>query len=262
MGETPIRINASEFDSIPLSKKDASVNTIIAEARGIALERTLSSTCIADFLRYHYGALICTPGRIGWRFAGSPSVTANDLLSDLETPEQIKAFQKEGTLLKKMRAHIENIEKPDPTQAKIALARIRNLGTTSYRVLVVCPPGKIIDDEVLPPKKDAQNIFTYMYCKPHSACVQHACDVLYKQGLKPDPHQAIAISTIPYMDYIETYKAVYEYSNAEHVSPFVINIDQHETQSPQTYVMAAVHRVFDNEWDVTRVSDFWRKAAS
>ncbi len=159
-------------------------------------------------------------------------------------------FSKEAEIATSMLDQLEKTESK-PNQVAVLLKRIRSKGGRSwtYRALAKFPAGTKVSDPFLGP--DTQSDQSIVYFQPDSACVEHACDDLYKED--PDHHLAY----LPNWNIVELHSILRP--NTAGVIEYVIATDTEGVktkQNNQAQLLMGLLGGYSNETNRIRISDW------
>lgn len=211
---------------------------------------------MTDYLRWHRAASVYfTPPCVDWiwDYGGT---TPEELVAEQQTERFTQGYSRNATVAEAMKPMVEILE-PKEGMIRVALKRVRDHGEIyTYRVLAAFPDGTQVSDPldgVL--KEDKQTPRTnIVFFEPENACVNHACDDLYKANR----------DTAFYMPYKGLGEAIGQLqTNRKGVNEYLLEKTEagNITQDAQNYILVGLLGGYSNERFRVRVSDFWNKAS-
>lgn len=244
------------IEPIEETQREKEVRDVANKARVQALERLQQATELTDYLRWHRAASVYfTPPCIDWiwDYGGT---TPEELVAEQETGQFTQVNVKNATAAESMKPMIDALEPKEGT-VRVALKRVRDHdGRYTYRVLAAFPEGTRISDPldgVL--KDDKQTTGTnIIFFEPENACVNHACDDLYKANRGTAFH-------MPYKGLGEAIGQLQ--TNKKGINEYLLEKSEAGTvtQDAQNYILVGLLGGYSNERFRIRVSDFWNKAS-
>lgn len=246
----------SMHEEVTPTEKTKSTTEIIEEARKIAIENLKNAKTIVDFLRWHRAVMWLTPTFSGWIFKHYPELTAEDLIAEYSEESRNEQFQQEARYAEEMKSVADLLPKRDG-KIKVVMKRVREKGSSSYyyRVLAVFPEGTKVKDNIADRSVQTRPIREedIIYYDPENACVEHACDDLFKEHRK----EAGCVFYVDNLPYLEAMRRIQE--NEEGVSEYLLEKteDGTITQEAENFLLVALLGGYGNEIYRVRVSDLW-----
>lgn len=246
--------NSFVIQGITTTPRRDEVERVSTEASNEALKRLQESTTLTEYFRWHQSLPIFTINNLDWMWDYG-GVTANDVIEERESDRISRLCEKRASAAESMKQKIDELE-PQDGMLRVALKRIRESGKSSYRyaTLASFPEGTQASDvlDLKMDKNSSNNEIDIVYFEPTTACVNHACDDLFKTNRDNAFY-------IPYKD-VYTATALLNGKQNE-TAEYLIKNNGEETlkQDTQNYLLVALHGGFSNEFVRTRVSDFWNK---
>jgi hypothetical protein len=232
------------------------VEKVSIEASAEALKKLQESTTLTDYLRWHQSLFqYFTFNSINWMWDYG-GTTVEDLITDRESDRVSKSCEKSATAAESMKSKIEKLE-PKKGMLRVALKRIRESSHSSYSyaVLAAFPSDVQVSDTIdrKLPKDISRESSDIVLFQPTNACVNHACDDLYK----------INRDSSFYMPYRDVYEAIGRLDTSQNgVNEYLLDKSGENKikQDTENYILVALHGGFSNEVNRCRVSDFWNKS--
>lgn len=165
-------------------------------------------------------------------------------------------FEQEARYVEEMKNVVGLLLKKD-RKIRVVLKRVREKGSNryQYRVLAVFPEGTMVKDNIAnfsaqtrPNRKE-----DIIYYDPENACVEHACDDLFKEH-RGEKGCVFYIDNLPYLEAMNRIQ-----ENEEGVSEYLLGKDGDETitQEAENFLLVALLGGYGNEIYRVRVSDLW-----
>ena len=235
-----------------ISQKE--IRSRINTAREEAIQNLKKAGSTTDYLKWHTAVLQLTPEYSAWMFDYEPRLTSRELVDDFNDPEKVKRYEKEAKAAEKMRAMIDQLSE-NPQKIRIAIKRWRDEGRYSYRVLAAFPSGtriyEPIADMVL--ELDSNRRIDFIYFDPENACVDHACDDLYKTH-RGDKGAVFEIDN-------RTLREAMRGLRQDSGGTIEYQLEKTETkivkQDTENFVLVGLMGGFSNEPSRVRISDLW-----
>lgn len=251
-GETkqePIVIKVRPVKETPREKEIIEVAKI---ARQTALEKLSKTSDSTDFLRWHRATSVYfTPANIAWiwDYGGT---TPEDLIAEQESKEFTESNAKNAQAAETLKTNIDTLQ-PQEGMIRVGLKRVRDRnGNYQYRVLAAFPKGTHVSDpldESADQQRSEENI---IFFEPETACVNHACDDLYKTHrdsafYMPDKTLSEAIRGLQ--------------TNKQGANEYLLEKTEADSvkQDAENYILVGLLGGYSNERLRVRISDFWKR---
>jgi hypothetical protein len=246
MPEDSIIIFDDEPIPPPKDPKQLEIEKVANQVRQAAMANLQKSSNLADFLKWHNVARWSSPEFLGWMWDETGGPTTEDILSD---PSVTQNFERDAKVIGELGNTLASME-DKPGQIKIGLKRLRDnrSGRYEYRVLAEFPDGYHVYDDVLT-RKTSDTTKSQIYFDPTTACIEHACDDLYKAHKDTNGFFYIAAK-----DYNGAYKTrMTQYATAQAAEYQEV---RNQSGVSENDLLFALIGGFSNEKQRTRISDF------
>lgn len=248
----PIVINIEPTEETPREKE---IRTVSEEARKVALNRLRNASNLTDYLRWHRAAsFFLTAFNIDWMWDYG-GITPEGLIDEQESDRFTKPHTQNAATAELLRSMIEKLPSQEG-MVRMGLKRVKDhdAGIYEYRVLAAFPEGTYVDDPIDGlVKTDQQRVEEdVIFLEPENACVNHACDDLYKT------HRNSAF----YLPVRTLNEAIKELQTNRHGATEYL-LEKTNTgsvkQDAGNYILVALLGGYSNERLRVRVSDYWNK---
>ncbi len=243
-------------EGVTPTENTKSVEKIIEEARKIAIENLRNAKSTIDFLRWHRAVMWLTPTFSSWMFEYYPDLTVEDLIEEYLGETRNKQFQQEARYAEEMNDRVSLLPKKDG-KIRVVLKRVREKGSNRYyyRALAVFPEETRVKDYIADCSAQTRPIKEedIIYFEPANACVEHACDDLFKAH-RGETGCVFYLDNLPYL---EAMRRIQE--NDAGVSEYLLEKteDGTITQEAESFLLVALLGGYGNEIYRVRVSDLW-----
>lgn len=244
----PIVIKIEEFEE---SAREKEIRVIAEQAQFIALRKLTNASNLTDYLRWHRAAsFYFTPSNIrwAWDYGGT---TVEELMTEQESSVFITAQTKNAATIEALRSTIDSLPFKKG-MIRIGIKRVRNqVGSYEYRVLALFPKESSVNDPLDKGQKiDVSKGEQIVFFEPQTACLNHACDDLYK--IYRDSAFYVTDRTLQ--------EAVRQLqSKKEGVVEYLLEKTETESvkQDPSNYLIVGLLGGYSNERLRVRVSDYF-----
>lgn len=248
-------LKSPEYQTSRISSQEEIINRMTDKVQYYATQKLKSAQSLGEFLNWHQ--FLEHPLRpyieMGLEYNQNPDV--DYYVADRESEDFKKNYEKEERAVNEMRQEIDSLPESEG-QIRVVLKRVRDkYNHYTYRAMAVFPMSVFVRDEVL----DNKEIFpqksnpAYIYFDPTNACVDHACDDLYKLHSETQ-----GVFCLPYRDYYECLSVYYRTNQG--TNEYVVKKGEGGVikQDKENYLLMGLWGAFGNEKARARVSDFWK----
>ena len=169
---------------------------------------------------------------------GFDNYSIDDFVAERFTDESKQRATKEAKFAKEMYDLLQGVPEIQG-KVRVTLKRFREGSSWTYRVMAILPEGtRLYIDPFLDDDKVTRETPAIMYMKADSACVNHACDVLYKELREK--------GGAGYIDFIHPKDLIPAMQNRGAGNEFM-DPQTRETTDARLYVFASLMGYFSNQ---------------